>query len=419
MPEDYMPNGAPVDKMDVPIAAQDNPRRIIHNVNLLQIVTAVSLLALCLMATVGGIFGILEVHSVLGGDANLDFVEYWASGQLLVHGRNPYDATEILGLERSAGYTLQKAQIGASPPTIFAFEAPLGFLGAKIGMILWTTLLTACLVASIYLLWIQFGRRSGYLHLLCFCCASSVFCLMAGQIGIFLLLTIALFLYLHKSNPFLSGAVLAVLSLKPHLFLPFGTILVLWSIHGRRYRILVGFASAIVAACALIFCIDAHAWSQYLQMMRIAKLSDYPVFTLSRTFRILLNRELAWLQYVPVVAGMGWTAWYFWRSRRHWNWMRHGLLVLIVSVVCAPYSWHTDETILIPAIMAGLYRSQETNRSLLPFALIAGAEFAELFNGFWMNTPYYLWTGPAWMAWFLYATRKTKSERLQEEAVLP
>jgi len=68
--------------------------------------------------------------------------------------------------------------------------------------------------------------------------------------------------------------------------------------------------------------------------------------------------------------------------------------------------------------MAGLYRSQETNRSLLPFALIAGAEFAELFNGFWMNTPYYLWTGPAWMAWFLYATRKTKSERLQEEAVL-
>jgi len=97
--------------------------------------------------------------------------------------------------------------------------------------------------------------------------------------------------------------------------------------------------------------------------------------------------------------------------------MDQGLLELIVSVICAPYSWHTDETILIPTIMAGLYRAQDADRSLLPFALIAGAEFVELFNGFWMNTPYYLWTGPAWLAWFLYATRKTKAEGLQQGIV--
>ena len=412
-----MTNGAPVDKADIPVPVEDQLRGNVRKVSLLQIVTAVSLLAVCLMATIGGMFAILGVHKVLDGDANLDFVEYWASGQLLVHGQNPYDATEILRLEHSAGYTFEKAQIGASPPTIFFFEAPLGLLGAKAGMVFWTILLTACLVTSIYVLWVQFGRRSGHLHLLCFCCASSVFCLMAGQIGIFLLLAVALFFYLHKNTPFLAGAVLAVLSIKPHLFLPFGTVLVLWSIHGRRYRILAGFATAMVTACALIACIDVHALSQYLQMMRAAKLSDYPVFTLSRTFRVLLNRELTWLQYVPAVAGVGWAAWYFWRSCKHWDWMDQGLLALIVSVVCAPYSWHTDETILIPAIMAGLYSSQDADRSLLPFALIAGTELAELLNGYWMNTPYYLWTGPAWLAWYLYATRKPVSKRLQEGVV--
>ena len=58
----------------------------------------------------------------------------------------------------------------------------------------------------------------------------------------------------------------------------------------------------------------------------------------------------------------------------------------------------------IPAILTGLYRTEDMGRSLLPFGLIAGTALAEMLAGKWMTTPYYVWTVPVWLAWYLYAT---------------
>ena len=35
--------------------------------------------------------------------ANRDFIEYWAAAQQLVHHQNPYEAADILRIERGAG----------------------------------------------------------------------------------------------------------------------------------------------------------------------------------------------------------------------------------------------------------------------------------------------------------------------------
>jgi hypothetical protein len=377
----------------------------------LRIATAICLLVVCLMAAMVFTFSILAVNRGIAGTGTTDFVEYWSAGQLLTRGADPYDAAATLRLERSAGRSTDQPEITFSPPAIFFLVAPLGFVGAKTGAVLWMIALIASLVTSIRLLWVLLGRRPGQLHLLCYCFAPALTCLMAGQIGIFLLLGLVLFLYLHKLRPFLAGTALAVCFVKPHLFLLFGTVLVLWAIHRRQYKILAGIGTGLLAACAIAFCFDPHAWSQYARMVTVARPTEPLVPTLSRMFRSFVYRDAVSLQFVPAAAGCGWAIWYFWRQRNCWNWMEQGLLLLLISVACAPYAWITDESVLLPAILAALYQAEDSGRSLLPFGLITGAALFELLRGIWITTPYFVWTAPAWLAWYLFATYNREEQR--------
>ena len=50
-----------------------------------------------------------------------------------------------------------------------------------------------------------------------------------------MLLGLVLFLRLHRSSPFLAGVSLWLCLLKPHLFVPFGIVLIVWAIVTRSY----------------------------------------------------------------------------------------------------------------------------------------------------------------------------------------
>jgi F0F1-type ATP synthase assembly protein I len=233
-------------------------------------------------------------------------------------------------------------------------------------------------------------------------------CLMAGQLGIFLLLGVVLFLYFHKSRPLVGGAALLLCAVKPHLFVPLGLILLIWVVWNRAFRILAGFSVALLASCTLAFIVDRHAWSQYSQMMSSSGIMGEIVPTSSEFFRILVHRDAVWLQFVPQTASCIWAVWFFWTRRKVWSWMNDGLLLLLVSVVCAPYALLTDEAIVLPAVLAGIYRAEEAGRSILPFGLFAGVAMVEVFAKIPMASAYYLWTAPAWLAWYLYATKKKR-----------
>lgn len=374
----------------------------------MRIALAFCLVALCLMALM---IGVLAISQTVGNDGTRDYVEYWAAGQLLLHGGNPYDADATLALERSAGWLPVKPQITPSPPVIFFLVAPLGLVDSRAGAILWFVLLVAGLAISIHLLRKTLNQRRGYLHLLCYCFAPVLTCLMAGQIGIFLLLGIALFLNLYRQRPFWAGVALLVCDLKPHLFVPFGLVLLIWIIARKQHRILVGICAGVLATCVFALAFDPHAFSQYAHMLAIAQPTEPFVPTLSKMFRLLVHPQSVWLQFVPVAVACAWSVWYYWRRHNSWDWMDQGLVLLLVSVGCAPYAWFTDEAVLIPAILAGLYRARNAGRSLLPFCLIAGIALVELLKGIWMTTPYFVWTVPAWLGWYLYATMSRRADR--------
>ena len=352
--------------------------------------------------------------------AERDFISYWAAGQLLVHGQNPYDFGAARRLELGAGKQKDEALLMMrNPPVAFPIALPLGFMTPKAALIVWLiSSLGGTFLASV-LVWNMQGRPDNRLHLVGLLFPPVFACLAAAQFGVLLLLGVVLFLYLHQSRPGLAGAALLLCSLKPHLFLPFGVALIAWCIGRKAYRILAGFGVALLLDCAFAFVLDSHAWSHYSHMMQAGGALWEKVPTLSVYLRFLINPYIVWIQFVPQALASVWALWYFLKNRANWSWLDQGLIVLLVGAMCTPFGWFTDECMLLPSVLIGLYRAVEARRSLLPLAIIGGAALIEFLFTVQLTSPWYLWTTPAWLAWYLYATgRIGASKRAGEKQAM-
>ena len=338
--------------------------------------------------------------------ADRDFIAYWSAGHLLVRGQNPYDFQAVKALQVAAGrHPADPVFMMRNPPDALFLTLPLGFAGPRMTLILWLFLMVGLLLVASFVIWRLNGSPDSLLHLLGFAFAPVLINLMNGQVGIVLLLGVVLFLYLCRDRPFLAGASLLFCAIKPHLFGPLGAVLLLSCAVSKKSRLIVaGSLVTMAAGCAVAYALDPHAWSQYAQMMRASSALNEPIPALSPTLRLLIAPRAIWLQFVPEAAACLWAAWYYWSRRTSWEWMDHGLIVLLVGVMCAPYAWFFDEALVLPAVLAGIYQVTAARRAVWPIAVFAGAALAELMLSVPINTRFYLWTTPVWLGWYLYAT---------------
>ena len=372
---------------------------------LAQIATMLSLIAIGFMTLM---LWAVSVGDSNGNDGNRDFIQYWAAGDLLVRGENPYDPVAILQLERPAGYKSNPAAISFSPPVLFVLIAPLGLVNAKVASIAWFFFLLGCLLSSLQLIRSALGNPPLKYFLIVFCFAPVLTCFMAGQIGVVLLLAVALFLRFHDSQPLLAGVALLSCAWKPHLFVPFGLVLLLWMVRERRFRLAIGIVLGVAAAVGFSLWIDPQGWTQWSRFMHTVDPSNQFQPTLSKTLRNGVHREWTLLQFLPELVSSVWAIGYYWLRREGWSWLDGGMLLLVVSMGCAPYSWLTDEAIVIPALIAAVFRARAAGRTLLPLVLILLVSETILIRGHWMDTLDYLWTTPAYLAWWLFATWKKR-----------
>lgn len=337
--------------------------------------------------------------------AGTDFVEYYAQGRLLAHRANPFDPAATLRIEQSLGQHSAIPQISFSPPVALWFVLPLGHLSPRAGLNLWRAAQFASLAAALWLLWVLNGRPASKWHLLGFVFAPVVACLMAAQLSIFFLLCLAIFLLLHRQHPFWAGAVLMPFALKPHIVLPFALVLLLWVILRRAYSLAAGFVVTLGISCAVSLYLAPHCWAQYRQAMAGSGVMNVFIPAIACALRFLIAPNAKWIQFVPEICACIWALWYFLARRQRWEWPRHGMIVLMVAAICTPYGWFVDESILLPAVLAGLYCALQNRRSLLPLILFDAAALAEALASMNLHSHAYLWTAPAWLAWYLYATR--------------
>ena len=360
-------------------------------------------LAVASILGAGALFLVYAMSS--SNAANRDFISYWSVGKQLIHHGNPYDGPAILKLEKDAGFSDAAPFFMRNPPIAFFLMLPLALLSVKMGAVVWSLAIIAALMISVRMLWKMHGRPRDSLHLIGYLFPPALACLLAGQIGIFLLLGVVLFLALHATHPYVAGASLLLCAMKPHLLIPFGMVLLVWSVASRTYRILVGASVAIGSSLLLSYVVDAQGWSQYEHMVEISRLQDQFVPTLSLYFRLLVHRDWVWLQIVPSICGAIWATLFFLRNKGRWEWSAQGMPLLLLSVMVAPYAWFTDEAMLLPAILASLYLASDLGRSLVPYVIIAGIALIEVLAGVRINSPFYLWTSPAWLMWYLWASR--------------
>ena len=365
------------------------------------LITGICLFFASLMAFA---IGSIAVTNAVQGSGKRDFVEYWAAGTQLIHDENPYDIPSDQRLERSVGANFTNPPIILNPPFILPLLVPLGLMEAKMASQFWITFNLVALGVSLWLIWRTNDKPPPTLLLLGLLFAPVLECLLAGQIGIFLLLSVALFLFMERSGRLeLAGFALIGCALKPHLFVLFGMVLLAWISYRRAYRVAIGFSIALLVTGSLAYWIDPHAWAQWVGCLRMMRPTEIFAPNLSKMLRLLVHPESAWIQFVPLVAGCGWAGWYFWTRRLSWNWLDHGMVLLVVSIGCSPYSWFTDEAMLLPAVLIAAFRTKAAGTSMLPFLLTLNVLLAEIVNGLTMTTAYLVWSIPGFLLLVLFA----------------
>jgi hypothetical protein len=362
----------------------------------------------CVMLALTGLF--FCVTLLTGKTAGTrDFVVYWATGQQFAQHGNPYDKAALSRLERSAGLPPEYGVMYMrNPPWTLPITLPLGFFGVRTASFLWSLLLVACLAASVQMLWVMCGSPGNRLHFLGYSFAPAILCLMFGQTSLFALLGLVLFLRLHERRPALAGMSLWLCALKPHLFVPFGVVLLAWAFVSRSYKLLAGAAVAMGASCVIVYLIDPTAWLQYAQMMHASGVVDREYIPcLTVVMRLWLNPSAIWLQYLPTAFGCLWALSYFWLRRNEWSWRNDGSLLMLVSLLVAPYSWLFDQALVIPALFQGIYLTKSRNL-LLTLALASALIEVAIYCDIWFPLALYrwtLWTAPVWLVWYFLACR--------------
>ena len=337
-----------------------------------------------------------------------DFVIYWATGQELAQHADPYDKAGMGRIERTAGFPESAGVLFMrNPPWDLLLTLPLGWVGVQAGAVSWSLTLAVCLVIAVRLLWQLHGCPKGCLHWIGISFIPALLCLLMGQTTLFALLGYVLFLDLHGRRPFLAGVSLWLCALKPQLFLPFGVVLLAWILLSKSYRIVAGAAFALTASSAAVYCMDHTAWQGYARMMRAAQIQRDHIPCLSVALRFWLRPESARFNFLPVALACAWALGYFWLRRRTWDWMKDGSLIMLISLITAPYSWVYDDCLAIPPLLYGAYRTRSRIMiALLPLA--SAAMGVELLAGAKIPTYQFLWTAPVWLTWYLLATRLAK-----------
>ncbi len=366
------------------------------------------------LALVGllGWFLVAHEQKIRASVSQRDSIQYWAAGRLLVHRQNPYSVPSVQALESSQGYPANRPLMLRTPPwSVWMVLLP-GLLNAYWAWVAWLGILLASLVSSMRISWRMYGDGpsppnvfllAGYLF------APVVACLVAGQMGMLLLLGIALFLLLEKTHPFVAGAALILPLAKPHIFTLVWLILLIWIITRKRWFLLGGMATAFLLANAIALAFDPAIFRHYREMLQQQAIQHEFIPALSGMIRGIFFRRFFWVQFVPTGLGLLWSVWHYRKNRRAWNWRGHGPALLVVAVLTTPYSWMTDEVVLLPAILQGvlwLNRKKLKMRSQLVILLFVCLDMLLLLIVRAQVPPatgIYFWSSLVWFAWYWYA----------------
>jgi hypothetical protein len=373
-----------------------------------------------------------------------DFVEYWAAARVHARGGDPYDGVAVLPYQREAAGNpgMTEAVMLWTPPWTLPLYLPFGLLDPRPAHLAWLTTQLLTVLLSAWLLWRVYAPSPAapwvrwvvpFLSVVAY--APVWWLVWYGQNTGFVLLGAAGFVYLRsRGRPTAAGVVVALTAIKPHVLALFGLALVLDAISRSGRRALLGGIAALVAAAGLALVPDPDVFRQFADALRRPRtaetipLSHWQVPTPGYLLRKSLAGErlaadagaLFWVQFVPLIVGVGLLVPYWWVRRRSWNWMVEAPRLVFASVLAAPYgAWMFDLTVLLIPVIAAYARLARSPR-LVPVTAVVGMYILlsvvtiippNRYRDWFGELPYlnhYWWFAPAVLLWCGLVTLLTR-----------
>jgi hypothetical protein len=304
-----------------------------------------------------------------------DYVAFWSAGRLNQLGEDPYDPDRLAVLQREVIPDLQSPLVMWPAPWALTPLRPFCFLESHLSHLFWMVFNLAVLGLAVDWCWrspltlpsppaggegrVRGAGRTGDRRWLAWLTAATfVPCyvvLLTGQMGPLMLLGFVGFLhFLRRGRDGLAGACLLLAAIKPQLGWLFWIALLVWAIAGRRWRLILGGLLATVLLLAWPLYDDPQLLGRYwVALTQRTQTHGHWSPVWGTALRFLFGRDKAWLQFVPVVPGLLWLAWYARRQRRGGGgWDRTLTPLLFASFLTAPYgAWPFDLVLFLPALL--------------------------------------------------------------------
>lgn len=299
----------------------------------------------------------------LGGSARglatwplYDYVSFWAAGRLNLQGQDPYDPRLLETLERRAEPGSSEVLIMWPAPWALTLLMPFSCLDAHLSHLLWLAFQFVVLACTVDWTWRMLGesRENRWLAwLLALTFLPCYLVLVTGQMGPLLLLGLIGFLSCVKNGrDGWAGAFLALAAIKPQLTYLFWPALLLWAWQERRCRLVMGAVLGVLAMLAWPVLVNPELPLYYWQSLTQRTSTHSHLSPLLATaLRLAFDGRLG-IQFVPMVPGLLWLAWYWRRHRNSWDWQKQLPDLLFASLLTTAYgAWPFDLVVLLLPIL--------------------------------------------------------------------
>lgn len=343
--------------------------------------------------------------------AGVDFLGYWASTRLFMHGGNPYDAAAVLAVEQAAGYGDPKPLVMWSPPWTHILLLPLAQFPYTTARGIWFcfNMLLLMWTASSY--WKTAGGSPppwpAWVAVFLF--VPSALSLNIGQTSPLLFAGLIGFIWaLTKRRDLLAGVFASLLTVKPHVVYLFWVFLILWTVRSQRWRVPAGLAGTLAGCAGLAWVMNRGIYAAYIRGL----FSDYGAKawetpTLATILRLLFPEHEGWLLYLPAAAGFVVAVWLWLRWRADFDWQRALIPMTLLSAITAPYGWTMDLVVLLPVALLLTVRFRLRPARQWPwFACLVATQLATVILLYTARSYFALfWLAPALAAIYLFSNR--------------
>lgn len=378
------------------------------------------ILLLILIAVLIGIVLTLP-PSTFGRIGRSDFNAYWSASYLLAQSQDFTDrdlmlAVEAEQTERSTDY----AMMTWNPPWLLALLLPLTIFDFSQAALIWLFVNIGIIFTASILIWRMWPRsdHSGYrvfvAPVVAFAFSSTLVALIAGQVSALVLLGLVLFLYFHhRSSPFLAGAALTLVMVKPHLVYISLAIIFLQALSVRRWRFFAGFCLTILLLTFVVFGLRPTVLSDYLGLLQQeTRLLRWNVPTMGGAIQAYTGSNLG--KYLALIV-LPITVLIWWVRFRDAEMQTVVTTATVLSLITAPFGWSYDLVLLlIPIIQLvafSLERESNSYETILVLLLLLFMDVITFYLRLHVNSEvFFFWVAP--LIGILYLWMLTRGRNL-------